>query len=72
MGESLETRRWSLSIIVLEFEGIFCNRLVDPERRGEFVLLIESRDELLNDRSALVRTLGVLDSAGSGCSIKGS
>lgn len=47
-----------------EVEEVFCRRLVDDELLTE-AAAIESRDELLNDRSALVRTRGALPSADS-------
>lgn len=64
VGESLETRRWNLSMTELELEAVFCSRRVELERRGELVLS-ESSEELLSVRSALVKTRGALDSIGS-------
>lgn len=71
MDESLDTRRCSLSNIVLELEGTFWSRRIELDRLGP-PLLMESSDELLKDRNALVRVLGALASTRSACSTNGS
>jgi hypothetical protein len=44
-----------------EPDCVFCSLRMEPDRLGELVL-VESIDELLNERRARVRTRGVLDS----------
>ena len=66
---SPSTRRWSLSSIELELDGVLVSRRIEPERLG-VVLDKESREELLIERRAFVMTRGFRASYGSVDSFK--